>query len=316
MEIIRYKKIYIGISALLVVLSIVALSVFGLKEGMDFTGGSLWEIKVTGIPQQEAQQKITDAFKKEKITNFNLQPTDAGGYLIRFPHISEDTHQTLKTSIEELNITNSEVIGETLNVTGSQAKIEEVQFESVGPSIGSELRDKAYVSLVLVIIFIVIYVAWAFRKVSLPVASWKYGLVTVVALTHDVLIPAGIFAVLGHFLGYEVDTLFVTALLTILGFSVHDTIVVFDRIRENLIRHKSDPFDRIVNRSMNDTLARSINTSLTAIIVLASLFIFGGASIKNFVLTLILGIFFGTYSSIFLASPLLVVWHERGIKKA
>lgn len=316
MEIIKHSKIFISISCALVLISAVALLVFGLRPGMDFTGGSLWEIKVTGLTPDKAEQKIKDAFKKEGIQGFNLQPTDSGGYLIRFPHITEEKHQALKSDIEELNITNSQIVGETLNVTGDQGKIEELRFDTVGPSIGAELKHKAYVSIVLVIIFIVLYIAWAFRKVSQPVASWKYGLVTVAALVHDVTIPAGIFALLGHFLGYEVDSLFVTALLTILGFSVHDTIVVFDRIRENLIRHRADAFDRIVNKSMNDTIARSINTSLTALLVLISLFIFGGASIKNFVLTLILGIFFGTYSSIFLASPLLVLWHSKSAKKS
>jgi len=186
-----------------------------------------------------------------------------------------------------------------------------MRFESIGPVIGQELQDKAVRAILAVLIAIVLYIAWAFRKVSDPVSSWKYGVTAIIALAHDVIIPTGIFAILGFWMGIEIDILFVTAVLTILGFSVNDTIVVFDRTRENLARdhHKHD-FDWIVNKSVNETIRRSLYTSLTTFVVLFAVYLYGGESIKNFVLALMIGVIAGTYSSIFLASPLLVVWEK------
>ena len=165
--------------------------------------------------------------------------------------------------------------------------------------------------LIIVLLFIVIYITYAFRKVSKPVASWKYGISAIIALVHDILIITGIFAVLVYFFRVEVDSLFVTALLTILGFSIHDTIVTFDRTRENLIKNKDESFDDIINISVNQTIVRSLNTSITTLFVLLAIYIFGGETIKNFVLALILGVIIGTYSSIFIASPLLSMWHKK-----
>ncbi len=210
----------------------------------------------------------------------------------------------------------------TTTIGGSEIVMED-SFESIGPTVGRELQERSIYALLAVMIAIIIYIAWAFRKVSQPVASWKYGVVAVIALLHDVIVPAGVFAVLGHYGGVEIDILFVTALLTILGFSVHDTIVVFDRTRENLARgHRFSPparggdkegvggFEEVVNASVNQTIRRSINTSATAFLALLAMFLFGGEPIKNFVLALMIGIAIGTYSSIFIASPLLVVWNN------
>ena len=187
--------------------------------------------------------------------------------------------------------------------------IQNTRLDYIGPSISSELKSKAIWALLVAVIGIAVYVAYAFRKVSRPVESWKYGVGAVVALVHDVLITVGIFAVLGHFFNIEIDSAFIAALLTILGFSVHDTIVVYDRTRENLLKSGSgEKFDETVNRSLNETMARSINTSLTVLVTLLAIFIFGGASIKTFTLALLIGITFGTYSSIFVASALIVDW--------
>ena len=183
----------------------------------------------------------------------------------------------------------------------------QTNFTSIGPSVGQELVSKAIFAIVLVVIAIVLYIAFAFRTVSKPVASWKYGIIAIATLVHDIAIPAGVFALLGHFYGAEVDTLFVVALLTVLGISVSDTIVVFDRIRENLKNHTAPTFAETVGKSLSQTFVRSINTSLTVILVLISLFFFGPLATKNFALVLIVGMFFGTYSSIFVASPLLVI---------
>ena len=188
------------------------------------------------------------------------------------------------------------------------APAEEKQFDSVGPVVGQELKRRAYIAIGTVLFLIVIYIAFAFRKVSRPVAPWKYGLAAIIALFHDIFIPTGIFSILGHYLGVEIDLLFVTGLLTILGFSVHDTIVVFDRIRENLRKGLGKNFEETVNISVNQTITRSINTSLTVFLTLLAIFIFGGASVKYFALLLMIGVFFGTYSSIFVASSLLVTW--------
>ncbi|TSC73730.1 MAG: preprotein translocase subunit SecF, partial [Parcubacteria group bacterium Gr01-1014_44] len=192
-------------------------------------------------------------------------------------------------------------------------EFEEKRFNAIGPTIGEELKRKSLWAMAIVLIFIVLYIAWAFRQVSKPVQSWKYGVAAIVALLHDVSIPTGVFAVLGHFYNIEVDTLFVTALLTILGFSVHDTIVVFDRIRENLKkagRTTHVDFEQTIEQSIRDTMARSINTSLTVMIVMLTLYFFGGASTKYFSLAILIGVGFGTYSSIFIASALLVTWHR------
>ena len=206
------------------------------------------------------------------------------------------------------------MVKKALSLDGSVQPVEKA-FDSIGPILGAEALRKAYISIFLVILGIVLYITFAFRKVSEPVSSWKYGLVAVVALIHDVIIPTGLFSILGHFAGYEVDTLFITALLVILGFSVHDTIVVFDRVRENLKNASAKkPFGEIVGESISQTFTRSINTSLTTLIALVVLYFVGGATTQHFTLALIVGIATGTYSSIFIGSPLLVTI-ERWRKK-
>ena len=206
------------------------------------------------------------------------------------------------------------VQGELVSVDYEKNQLIEDRYEFVGPVIGKELRTKSVYAIILVLIAIILYVAWAFRKVSYPVDSWKYGIVAVIALFHDILIVVGVFVFLGEYLNVEVNSAFVAALLTILGYSVNDSIVVFDRIRENLPRVK-ESFDDIVNISVNETIKRSVNTSITTLLVLLSIYFLGGTSIKSFVLALIIGVLAGTYSSIFLASPLLVVWHKVSRKK-
>jgi preprotein translocase subunit SecF len=193
-------------------------------------------------------------------------------------------------------------------------EVQEKSFESVGPTLGKELQTKAVWSIFVVLLAIISYIAFAFRKVSYPVASWKYGVCAIIALAHDVFVPLGLFAFLGHFANVEVGSTFVAAMLTILGFSVHDTIVVFDRTRENLFKYR-DTLENITNRSVNETLARSITTTLTAVLALVAVYLFGGESVKYFSLVLIVGLISGAYSSIFIASPLLVAWHNWSKKK-
>ncbi len=307
MNIIKHRKIWYAISGLLVVASMLSIFFFGLNLGIDFTGGSLLEIEYLNdrLENSIIQEKISPL----NLGNISLQPTGGNGLLIRSKDLSEEEHQAILTALSESD------------------KITETRFDSIGPVIGKELAQKSWVAMALVLAMIIFYIAFAFRKVSAGlsktgsrgVSSFKYGLMAVVALVHDVAIPTGIFAILGKYFGAEIDILFVTALLTILGFSVHDTIVVFDRVRENLRKGIGENFENTVGLSVNQTIARSINTSLTVFLVLLALFFFGGETTKYFSLALIVGIIAGTYSSIFLASPLLVTIYNfqqrRQIKK-
>jgi preprotein translocase subunit SecF len=303
MQVIKYRAAWFIISGLLIASSIVSLFVWGLKFGIDFTGGSIQEIS-WNVPRPDSSS-IAAIYKDQGINDVEIQNSGANETIERFKDVSEDQHAKILSALESKFATK--------DVTGTKV-LEEKSFSSIGPAIGNEMKTKSLYAVVMVLVAIILYVAWAFRKVSRPVASWKYGVAAVIALFHDVFIPIGFFSVLGHFFGYEVDILFVTALMTVLGFSVHDTIVVFDRIRENLLKRDGD-FGEIVNFSVNQTFVRSINTSFTVMMVLLAVFFFGGASVHNFVLTLIIGVFFGTYSSIFIASPILVEWQKRGAKK-
>ena len=284
---IKHRKIWYAFSLLIVIASLFSMFKFGLKQGIDFTGGALLEVEYAAKP---------DAFAvKQKIESLSLgsavvQPSGDKNIIVRMKDLTEEQHQ--------------KVLSASLSV-GQGGK--EIRFDSIGPVIGKELKKKSITAMILVIVMIVLYIAFAFRKVSQPVNSFYYGLMAVVALVHDITLPAGVFAVLGHYYGVEVDTLFVTALLTVLGFSVHDTIVVFDRIRENLRNNgNKNDFETVVGASVNQTISRSINTSLTVILVLLAIFFLGGESTKYFSLALLIGVAIGTYSSIFLASPLLV----------
>ena len=296
MNFIGRRKITYFISGSLVGLSVVGLLLWGLNLGIDFTGGSLLEIGYSENPP--SIQEIKDVLGKFNLGELKIQPAGDSGFILRFKNIDEKTHQEILAGL-----------------TAEKNSLIEKRFVSIGPVIGQELKQKSLLALILVGLMIVAYIAFAFRKVSKPVSSWKYGVAAVLALAHDVLIPTGVFSFLGHFYGLEIDILFVTALLTILGFSVHDTIVVFDRIRENLKKRKEDSFEKAVNVSINETLTRSVITSLTVLFVLFALFFLGSQSVKYFSLALILGVSFGTYSSIFLASPLLVTWQKLASRK-
>lgn len=299
-QIIQKRKIWLLISGSVIIISVIFLIIWGLNAGIDFTGGSLLEIKFKeNIPTTESLRDAVAQINLEG--DVNIQATENDSFIIRFQSIEENTHQQIMQHLRDAYD----------QPEAESSVIVEERYEAIGPAIGKELQNKAVYSIIIVLICIVLYIAWAFRKVSFPVKSWKYGIIAIVALFHDVLITLGIFAVLGHF-GVEVGLPFVAALLTILGYSVNDTIVVFDRIRENLSRLVKTDFESIVNRSVNETITRSVNTSLTTLLVLLAIFLFGGSSIQFFILALICGVILGTYSSIFIASPLLVVWEKWG----
>jgi preprotein translocase subunit SecF len=300
MFIIKYKKIFVSISIALVLLSIISLFIFGLKVGIDFKGGALTEVAYTNT--RPAQADLDKSLQALNFGSILLQPTGDMGYIVKSRDLSDAEHTTLLNTLSENNA----------------SPLTETNFTSIGPSVGKELTRKAIVAVVLISLAIICFIAFAFRKVSKPVSSWRYGLIAIITLLHDVAIPVGLFVILSHFYGAEVDTLFVVAVLTILGLSVSDTIVIFDRIRENLrneVNLDKTNFSQVVGKSLEQSYVRSICTSATVILVLLALFFFGPVTTKYFALMLTAGMFFGTYSSIFLASPLLVLTEEWQIKQ-
>jgi len=295
MFIIKHKKIFIGISATLVLISLISLFTFGLHVGIDFKGGALVEVVYndTRPAQTDLKQPIEDL----GFGSVLVQPTGDLGYIIKTKDLTDAEHKSLLEILAQ----------------GNPDALTELSFNSIGPSVGHELARKAILAIILVVLVIICFIAFAFRKVSRPVSSWKYGLIAITALMHDVIIPVGIFVALSRFYGAELDTLFVVAILTILGLSVSDTIVIFDRIRENLRSQSSAGkfnFSEIVGKSLEQSFVRSISTALTVILVLLALFFFGPSTTRYFALMMTTGMFFGTYSSIFLASPLLVLAEE------
>ena len=289
MFIVKNRKLFFTLSSLLIIGSIVAMIVFGFNPGIDFKCGSIYEVNYPYVrPSLENSQARLNTLG---LGAYNLTPSGQANFILKMRDI---------TPAEKVSIT------QALSNQG-ESPVREIRFNSIGPVVGAQLKIKAVAAIILVIIFIVLFITFAFRKVSQPVASWKYGLATIIALAHDVIIPTGVFIVWSHFRGGEIDLLFVTALLAILGYSVHDTIVVFDRVRENLKNvSKGEPFGETVGKSVNQTFGRSINTSLTIFLALIALYFIGDASTRDFAFVLLIGIIAGTYSSIFVASPLLV----------
>lgn len=308
-KIIQKRNYWLGFSLLVLIISVAALAVWGLKLGIDFKGGTLLEVRFQkGRP---AVVEVQKALEGMDLGGVIVQPIGDQDMMMRFKDINEDKHQEVLAKLNSFGESEKEgqKADKATTTIAKLANIEEIQFNTVGPSIGQELSRKSFNAMFFVFMGIIIYITWSFRQVSKPVASWKYGTSAIIALIHDALIVLGCFAILGKFYNIEINSSFIAALLTVMGFSVHDTIVVFDRIRENLPRSNED-FEGTVNTSLNQTLARSIITSGTVLLVLLAIYFFGGASIKDFALALFIGIFFGTYSSIFVASPLLVIWEK------
>jgi|AntAceMinimDraft_16_1070373.scaffolds.fasta_scaffold34731_2 preprotein translocase subunit SecF len=287
----KYSKIYFIFSGILVLISILAVSFYGLNWGIDFVGGSI--LRVSYIQDRPSNQELLEELSSLlDFENFSVRLSGENEISVKMPEVSQEIKDKLTNFF--------------YNAPGVEK--DTISFESVSPIVGGESRTKAKRAVVLSIFAIVFYVAFVFRKVSRPIKSWQYGIATVIALVHDVLIPTGIFAILGHFYGVEFSIPILTALLTIFGYSVNDTVVVFDRIRENLIKGSGTTFNEIINESLNQTIIRSINTSLTTLLVLFAIFFLGGASLNYFSISLIIGVIAGTYSSMFLASTLLAEW--------
>lgn len=289
LNIIQKRKYAYAFSILTTGAAIACIVLWGLRLGIDFKGGTLMEVSFTetAVPTADTVREKLGAIELQSLT---LQPTGERGMLMRYLASDETTNDKVLAALKEID-----------------PKVEQLRVDFIGASVSNQMQRQAFTGTLLALLGIALYIAWAFRRVAYPVTSWEYGAGAIIALAHDIIITVGVFSVLGHFYGVEVGVPFIAALLTILGYSVNDTIVVYDRVRENLLRARTGTdFEVIVNRSLNETLVRSVNTSLTVIIVLIAVAIFGGESVRWFAVALLVGVGFGTYSSIFVASALLV----------
>lgn len=292
MFIIKYKWFFFLLSGLAIAGSIAVIWTYGLRLGTDFTGGTILEVRY--LDNQPELESLKSAVAKLELGNIALQPAGENNLIVRLRAIDQ---------VDKARLLEALAPGATT--------LEEIRFSSIGPIFGQELARRGLVAIGLVLVLILLFVAFAFRKVSRPVSSWKYGLIALIALLHDLIIPTGVFAWLGAVRGVEIDALFLTGLLTIFGLSVHDTIVVFDRIREHLRNRVETSFAATVGTSLQETFTRSVNTSVTIILSLLVLYFFGAESTKWFSLLMAVGVFVGTYSSLFIASPLLVLWNKK-----
>jgi len=298
-SVVKTRLVWYVLSAVMIGVSLFSFAAFGLKQGIDFTGGSLMSVRFEGARPSASDASDTLTKSVADLGSIVAQPAGDTDMQFRFQSVTEDQHQVLLKSL-----------------TDKYGKVDELSFSAIGPVIGQELRSKALQGLGIVLLAILAYIAYTFRRVSAPVPSWQYGLITVFTAFHDVIVPIGVFSLLGHFYGWEIGTPFVAAILTILGYSIQDTIVVLDRVRENLLRSDLS-FADLVDLSVRQTYLRSFNSSMTTLLALTAIFLFGGSSLHEFTLSLIIGIGIGTYSSIFIASPLLVTLDKtkRKLKK-
>ncbi len=290
-DVIGKRYWFFGFSAAIIIVGIIALALWGLPLGLDFTGGSLIEVQFKNPPAAVQPGDISTILEARGFKDAVVQTSGTNTVLIRAATMDNDTKLAFYGDLRQ-----------------KYGDLTELQYNNVGPSVGAAVAQRAIIAVAIAEGIILLYIAWAFRKVQHPL---RYGVAAIIALVHDVLVLLGVAAILGHFLGWQVDALFLTAMLTVIGFSVHDTIVVFDRIRENLVKYRGEVFDTVVNFSIIQTLVRSLNTSLTVVITLSALALLGGVTTRHFVIYMLIGIISGTYSSIFNAAPVLVVWNNK-----
>lgn len=304
MNFIKYRNVWLAVSSVLVVASLVAIFTFGYRPGIDFAGGTQLEIRIEGLKTEalpagsSLEEYLAESYREVTNNETAVQTSGEGRYTVKSKVITNDQKNQWLTKLNPI-----------------ADKVEELRFETVSPIIGGEAVRKTILATIVAIVVILLYLAYSFRRVPKPTSAWRFGVATVVALVHDLIILLGIYAVMGRYGGAEVDSMFMTAILTLLGFSVHDTIVTFDRLRENLIRHGGDNFAQKLNDSISETITRSINTSFTVILVLGAMALMGGESIFFFTVSLLIGIVAGTYSSIFVASMVLLLWQEHSQRK-
>ena len=287
-------KIMFFVSLLLIAAATFVILVFGLRFGVDFKGGSVLEVDF--VKERPAPAELTKIIGEiSGVKSVSVNPFAEQGMLVRMNEISEETHQ------------------EVLKTVGQKyGQIIEKRFDSVGPTVGNELKKKSVTAIIILLLAVAVYIAFVFRAMAKVLSPWALSVATIIALIHDVLVPIGVFALLGYYFGVEINGIFLAAVLTILGYSVSDSVVVFDRVRENVLRFGSrEEFGALVHRSVMQTLSRSLNTTFTTLLSLIAIYFFGGDSVKYFALALIIGIFLGAYSSIFIASPILVWWSGK-----
>ena len=276
------------VSGVVVLASIISLATFGLKAGVEFSSGSLMIISFTQeVDEESIKQELTDVGYKSAL----IQRTGEGDFLLRLPELSSEVRVALESQL-----------------AAKFGALEVKELQSVSPMVATETIRNAAIAVAISIIGILLYIAWAFRKMPNP---FRYGTCAVIALIHDVIIALGTFSILGGILGWQIDLMFVIGILTVIGYSINDTVVIFDRIRENLFKDKGSDFEEVVNNSLVETLGRSLNTSLTTLFVVVALLLFVGEPIQNFAVVMLIGIIAGTYSSICIAAPLLVVWRRK-----
>lgn len=292
MNLIKYRKWWYILSLVIIIPGTLSLAIWGLKPSIDFTGGT--QIEFSGT---QDQVKVSEIARADGLENFTITKSN-NGLIFRTKKVDTEKEKKLRADVEA-------------QISGAK----EVRIDTVGPSISKEITRNAVIMTAIASLVIVIYIAIMFRKVPKPANSWEFGTAAIIALLHDALVVLGVFSILGHFFNVEIDPLFITAILTVIGFSVHDTIVIFDRIRENLVRGSYPDFETAVSVSVYEMLPRTINTSFLVWVILLVLYFFGGESTKYFILALLIGIFSGTYSSILNASPLLVSWEELKTKR-
>lgn len=291
---IKHYKVHYFIIGTLILVSIACLIIFGLNLGIDFLGGTILEVELENRPENAV---ILEKLNKLNLGEITIQPTGERGIILRLKDIDEDTHQKILFNLNEIS------------------KIEEKRFETIGPVIGKELRQKTIILIVISLIALLIYIAIAFRKLKWPIAGWQYGVVSIITLFIDILIPFLVLVLLGKFYNVQFTIPIVAALLTILGYTINDKVIVFDRVRESILRTRVENFAETVNQSLNQIIGRSLGTGFCTLLVLFAIFFLGGETLKYFSLTLIIGIIVGTYTSLFIASALLVSWGARGKSK-
>jgi len=291
------RRLWFTISVIAIIPGLISLILFGLKQGIDFTGGTQILLRFDQPVNTERVSEVLDGQGYDSAAVQTVQVDGGNGIQIRMPELGEG-------STEKADLYSA--------IQAEIGTFTELEISTIGASVGNAIRDRAFLAVGFASVGVLLFIGWAFRNTQNP---WLYGTCAIVAMLHDVLLVVGIFSILGVVADVEIDALFVTALLTIIGFSVHDTIVVFDRIRENLARHAAPTFEGVVDYSLAQTLVRSLNTSLTVVLTLLALYLFGGSSTRNFVLALLIGVVSGTYSSIFNASQLLVAWETGEIQR-
>ncbi len=300
MNVIKYRNLWLGLSTILVIASLISIFTLGFRPGIDFAGGTELELRLEGIKQEAIpagktlEQHLVDVYQAATGEETAAQKSGEREYSFESKVISNEAKNKFVEQVKSLATT-----------------VTELNFQTVSPTIGAEAIRKAIIAVILALVAIMFYLAYSFRKVPKPTNSWRFGVTTIIALAHDVVILLGVYAIMSHYGGAEIDGMFITAVLTVLGFSVHDTIVTFDRLRENLVRRGGDNFAEKVNDSIVETITRSINTSMTLVLVLLAMVLMGGESIYFFTLSLLMGVIFGTYSSIFVASMFLLLWQQR-----